>query len=106
MSRKLTIEVSDETFATLEVVAFGLELENNGDVDRDWKGHDKKRDDFGPAVRELLTSVAGSLATGADRPGSWERGVLESLTGWQGTYNPGMVADCVKDIYPSTKTED
>ncbi|CCN92053.1 conserved protein of unknown function (plasmid) [Vibrio nigripulchritudo SFn27] len=98
MTRKLQIELSDETFAYLEMLAFGLELERTDKDDlSDWKGFDKQRNDFGPGVRELLQEIAGSIATGVDRPGSWERGVVDSLTGWQGTYNKGMLAECIKD---------
>ncbi|MFZ3467356.1 hypothetical protein [Vibrio harveyi] len=98
MTRKLQIELSDKTFAYLEMLAFGLELERTGKDDlSDWKGFDKQRNDFGPGVRELLQEIAGSIATGVDRPGSWERGVVDSLTGWQGTYNKGMLSECIKD---------
>jgi hypothetical protein len=98
MTRKLQIELSDETFAYLEMLAFGLELERTGKDDlSDWKGFDKQRNDFGPGVRELLREIAGSIATGVDRSGSWERSVVDSLTGWQGTYNKGMLAECIKD---------
>ena len=97
MSRKLQIELSDETFAYLEMLAFGLELEANGTVDEDWKGFNKEKNDFSPAVRSLIVDIAGAIATGVRRPGSWERGVVDSLTGWQGTYNKGMLAESIKD---------
>ncbi len=98
MSRKLQIELSDETFAYLEMLAFGLEVERSEKDDLgDWKGFDKQKNDFGPAVRELLQEIAGSVATGVRRSGSWERSVVDSLTGWQGTYNRGMLADCIKN---------
>ncbi|HFQ5347197.1 TPA: hypothetical protein ACGUPP_004310 [Vibrio vulnificus] len=98
MTRKLQIELSDETFAYLEMLAFGLELERSGKDDlSDWKGFDKHKNDFAPAVRELLQEMADSMAAGVRRPGSWERGVVDSLTGWQGTYNKGMLAECIKE---------
>ncbi|EHE7897955.1 hypothetical protein J0V14_004800 [Vibrio parahaemolyticus] len=98
MTRKLQIELSDETFAYLEMLAFGLELERSGKDDlSDWNGFDKQRNDFGLGVRELLKEIADSVATGVYRPGSWERGVVDSLTGWQGTYNKGMLAECIKE---------
>ncbi|HAS6106959.1 TPA: hypothetical protein I7130_21490 [Vibrio vulnificus] len=98
MTRKLQIELSDETFAYLEMLAFGLELERSGKDDlSDWKGFDKHKNDFAPAVRELLQEMADSMAAGVRRPGSWERSYIVSLTGWQGTYNKGMLAECIKD---------
>ena len=98
MTRKLQIELSDNTFAYLEMLAFGLEVERTGkEIPSDWKGLDKQRNDFGPAVRTLLQEVANSIATGVDRPGSWERSVVDNLTGWEGTYNKGMLAECIKD---------
>lgn len=98
-TRKLQIELSEQTFAYLEMLAFGLHIENSSESESvsNWKGFDKSRNDFAPAVRKLLESVAGSLADGVRRPGAWERQVVNQLTGWDGTYNPGMLADCIKD---------
>lgn len=45
----------------------------------------------------LIVDIAGSIATGVLRPGSWERGVVDSLTGSQGTYNEGMLSESIKD---------
>ncbi|MEF1204334.1 hypothetical protein [Photobacterium damselae] len=45
----------------------------------------------------MLADIAGSIATGVRRPGSWERSVVDSLTGWQGTYNAGMLSELIKD---------
>ncbi|BAX56129.1 hypothetical protein PDPUS_4_00001 (plasmid) [Photobacterium damselae subsp. piscicida] len=97
MTRKLQIELSDETFAYLEMLAFGLEIEANGEVEETWKGFNIEKNDFSPAVRSLLVDIAGSIATGVRRPGSWERGVVDSLTGWQGTYNEGMLSELIKE---------
>lgn len=99
-TRKLQIELSEDTFAYLEMLAFGLAIERGEDPaskGNDWKGFDKQRDDFGPAVRELLQSVANSVSTGVARPGAWEREIVDSLTGWEGTFNRGMLAECIKD---------
>ncbi|MGR5116982.1 hypothetical protein [Photobacterium damselae] len=97
MGRKLQIELSDETFAYLEMLAFGLELEENNEVKEDWEGFNKQKNDFSPAVRSLLVDIADSIATGVSRPGSWERQVVDQLTGWNGTYNKAMLADCIKE---------
>ena len=96
MSKKITIELDEQTFAYLEMLAYGLEIENSGKVDNDWKGFNKAKNDFSPAIRDLLVDVAGSMADGVRRSGSWERGVVDQLTGWNGTYNKGMVSDCIK----------
>lgn len=102
-TRKLVVELPESTFAYLEMLAFGLELESREHLSEDkqdmsdWDGFDKAKNDFAPAVRELLVSVANSVATGVARPGSWERGVVDSLTMWQGTYNKGMLAECIKE---------
>jgi hypothetical protein len=98
-TRKLQIELDEHTFSLLEVLAYGLFLEENenGDELPECPAFDKNRNDFGPGVRKLLEQVAGSMATGVRRPGAWEREVVDSLTGWQGTFNRGMFADCIKD---------
>ena len=96
MSKKLVIELSDETFAYLEMIATGLQIEENGKVESEWDGYSKDKNDFSPAVRQLLVSVADSMADGVRRSGSWERQVVDQLTGWQGTYNEGLLADCIK----------
>ncbi|HHP0467318.1 TPA: hypothetical protein ACRZZI_004979 [Vibrio harveyi] len=99
--RRLMIELDERTFALLELLAFGMEIEQleaGAEIDvESWKGYDAKNDDFAPAVRRLLNDVAGSLATGVRRPGAWERQVVEMLTGWNGMYNPGMAAECIKE---------
>ena len=99
ITRKLQIELDEKTFAYLELLAFGIHIESGQESEdiTKWSGHDKKRDDFGPAVRELIQEIAGSIASGVRRPGSWEREVVGSLTGWQGTLNRGMLAECIKD---------
>ncbi|WP_318415129.1 hypothetical protein [Photobacterium leiognathi] len=99
MTRKIVIEVSDITFALLEVLATGIELESGTDINTDWEGYDKKRDDFTPAVRDLVSDICTSLATGVRRGGSWEHDVVKSLTGWDGTFNNAFVADCIKDYF-------
>ncbi|MCG9785410.1 hypothetical protein L1D52_24175 [Vibrio brasiliensis] len=98
-TRKLQIEISAETFAFLEMLAYGLHIENSpeGEGVSEWEGYDKRKDDFAPAVRNLIQDIAGQIATGVRRPGAWEREVVDSLTGWQGTFNRGMLADCIKD---------
>lgn len=103
MSRKIVLELNDETFGLLEALAFGLHLE---DPDLNETGYVKSRDDFGDGVRRLLVDAADSMAAGVRRPGSWERGTVESLTGWQGTYNWGMLADCVKPYFPAPSEEE
>lgn len=97
--RKLQIELDETTFAYLEMLAFGLQLERKPESEdiAEWSGFDKKRNDFAPGVRELIVDVANSLAAGVRRPGAWEREVVDSLTGWQGTFNPGMLSECIKD---------
>lgn len=98
-TRKLQIELDEKTFAYLELLAFGLHIEESpeGEDITKWSGHDKKRDDFAPAVRELIQNILGSVADGVRRSGSWEREVVYSLTGWQGTFNRGMLAECIKE---------
>lgn len=100
-TRKLMIELDERTFALLEVLAFGMKIEEMPEGEEisadNWDGYDKKKDDFAPAVRSLIEDVAGSLATGVRRPGAWERQTVEMLTGWGGMYNPGMAAECIKE---------
>lgn len=103
MSRKIVLELDDETFGLLEALAFGLHLE---DPDLNESGYVKSRDDFGDGVRNLLNDAACSIAAGVRRPGSWERGFVDSLTGWQGTYNWGMLSDCVKQYFPEPSEEE
>ncbi|WP_162270746.1 hypothetical protein, partial [Photobacterium aquimaris] len=94
---KIMLELDDKTFAFLEMLAVGLELEANDKIDADWKGFNKEKNDFSPAVRALLVNIANSVATGVRRSGSWEREIVDSLTGWQGTYNKMTLADCIKE---------
>lgn len=105
MSKKLVLNLSDDAFQHLEVLAFGLNRQHYPDQPKNEQlidGHNKQNDDFGPLVSRLLEGVANSLADGVRRPGSWERGVLDSLTGWDGTINRGMFGDMVKlDETPS-----
>lgn len=100
-TRKLMIEIDERTFAYLELLVFGMKIEQMEEGEEtpseEWDGYDKKKDDFAPAVRKLLEDVAGSLATGVRRPGAWERNVVEMLTGWGGMYNRGMLAKCIED---------
>ncbi len=92
--KKITLELDEHTFAMLEMLAVGMHAENEELYPIK---ADKQHDDFRPMVRDLLVDVANSLSSGISRPGSWERGVVSSLTGWQGTYKPGMAADCIKE---------
>lgn len=93
-TKKIMLELDEQTFAKLELLAFGLHLE---DEELTPLKHDKKKDDFAPMVKDLLVGIADSLADGVMRSGAWEHDVVRSLTGWQGTYNPGMAAECIKD---------
>lgn len=98
--KKIVLNLDDETFQLLEVLAFGLNIEKYGYVKNEEmeKGHSKKNDDFAPLVSRLLEEIASSLSAGVRRPGSWERGVVDSLTGWDGTYNRGMFGELVKKM--------
>lgn len=91
------LELDDHTFALLEMLAVGLELQQNDSIPADWNGFSEKNNDFTPAVRELIKYISQSLAVGVRRPGSWERGVVDSLTGWDGTFNQGMLNPLIKD---------
>lgn len=98
-TRKVQLELNEHTFAVLETLAVGLHLQENNELDENWDGYDKKKDDFAPAVRALLVRMSNSVSTGVVRPASWERQVVDSLTGWDGTFNRGMLAECVKDDF-------
>lgn len=91
MSRKIVLDLTDETFAYLELLAFGLHLEDKAELN-----FNGTKNDFAPMVNTLLIDVADSLAAGVRRTGSHERQTVDQLTGWDGTYNIGMVADCIK----------
>jgi len=98
-NRKLVLNISEHTFQYLEVLAFGLNCEkypNDRKNEALTKGFNKKDDHFAPLVSRLLEDVAASLATGTRRPGSWERDVISSLTGWEGTVNKGMFGNLVE----------
>ncbi len=97
-TRKLQIELSEHTFAYLEMLAYGLAVERKDLPEniKEWKGFDKSKDDFAPAVRKLIVEMCNSVSTGVSRPASWEREVVGSLTGWDGTFNRGMLAECIK----------
>jgi hypothetical protein len=102
MTKKLILNLDDETFQWLEVLAFGLNIEEYPDDRKNeklMKGHNKKNDDFAPLVSRLMEDVACSFATGVRRSGSWERGTVDALTGWDGTYAKGMFGDLVD--YPN-----
>lgn len=96
--RRMTVTLSEDTFQYLEVLAVGLLLEQNPGVDRATLLADKvnKADDFVPAVASLLEDIANSFAEGTRRPDSWEREVVEKVTGWDGTVNRGMFGDKVE----------
>ncbi|EMC9392928.1 hypothetical protein VO419_004801 [Vibrio parahaemolyticus] len=98
-TRKIQLELHEHTFAALEALAVGLHLQEGNEIDKDWEGYDKTKDDFAPAVRKLLVQIANSVSTGVVRPGAWERSVVDSLTGWDGTFNRGMLAECIKDDF-------
>ena len=96
--KKIILNLSEETFQYLEVLAFGLNLEQH-DGNQDNKellnGHNKQNDDFAPLVSRMIEDIAVSLADGVRRPGAWERNVVNSLTGWNGTVNRGMFGELI-----------
>ena len=94
----MTVTLSEDTFQYLEVLAVGLLLEQNPGADRATLLADKvnKADDFVPAVASLLEGIANSFAEGTRRADSWEREVVEKVTGWDGTVNRGMFGDRVE----------
>ena len=83
-TKKIQLELNEHTFAALEVLAVGLYLQEGKELTEEWKGYNKTKDDFSPAVRDLLVQISDSISTGVVRSGSWERGVVDSLTflGW------------------------
>lgn len=95
-TRKLVIELDEVTFAELEVLAHGLHLQGYYSEEEIF---DKQKNDFAPGVKKLLIQAAHSVSTGVRRPGSWERGIVDSIYCWDGSYNRGMFADCIKDMY-------
>jgi hypothetical protein len=101
-TRKIILNLDDATFQYLEVLAVGLlEEEHDGDKHSNAfkkdlaAGHNKTKNDFGPLVSKMLEEITQSLADGVRRNGSWERGVVESLTGWESTVCPDMFGDKV-----------
>ena len=99
--RKMIINIDQETFEWLEVLATGLnreKYEDNENLLREEleKGFNKKNNDFAPMVSRLIENLAGSMAEGVMRPESWERGTVEALTGWNGTYIPSMIGKNIK----------
>ncbi|CAA6823664.1 MAG: Unknown protein [uncultured Thiotrichaceae bacterium] len=94
--REIVLTISEHTFQYLEVLAVGLSQEAQGVDNEALKaGYDKRIDDYGPLVAKLLEDVAGSLADGVRRPGAWERGVVDQLTGWNSTVYPDKFGDLV-----------
>lgn len=96
--RKLELNLDDETFQYLEVLAVGLNVERYPDERENEEivnGIDKDKDDFGPLVSRLLENIADSLAVGVQRPGSWEYGCLYSLTRWNDTVCSNMFGPLV-----------
>lgn len=104
MAQKIMLNLDDETFQYLEVLAVGLNFEQHDSKDNEafQKGHNKEKDHFGPLVSRMLEGIAESLASGVRRSGSWERNCIESLTGWDGTINRGMFGPLV--CIPEDKT--
>lgn len=102
-TKKITLELDENTFAWLEVLVVGLAREqfpesNQAEYQKRISEITRKdKDDFGKGITELLTDVTNSLADGTRRSGSWERGCLQSLTGYDGTYVPAMFDDCIKE---------
>lgn len=101
-TKRITIDVSPETFAWLEVLAVGLACKDNGD-DIDARNADiksmyrKTQNDFGKGVSDLLEKAAYSFVDGVKRSGSWERQVLLSLFGYDGEYLPNTISDVIKE---------
>ena len=98
MSKKITLDLDQATFEYLEVLAYGLNQElYDGDKGNEalLAGYAKEKDDFAPLVSKLLEKIAGSLADGVRSPSSWEREIVDSLTGWDGTVNRGMFGETV-----------
>ncbi|MBO9492202.1 hypothetical protein J7384_17710 [Endozoicomonas sp. G2_1] len=101
-TKRVTFDLDAQTFAWLEVLVVGLARENYAEISQEAYQERvneiarRDKNDFGKGVNELLKEIAISLADGTRRPGSWERGSLESLTGYQGAYVPEMFADCIK----------
>lgn len=101
MSKKLTLELDEKTFAWLEVLAVGLAKENLNNDEYSAKISEMSREDnnndFGNGVKVILVDIARSLADGVKRSGSWERNCLSSLTNYEGTYVSGVFDDCIKE---------
>ncbi len=98
MKKQITLNLDQATFEYLEVLAYGLNQElHKGDKENKelLTGHDQEKDDFAPLVSKLLEKISSSLADGVRRPSSWEREIVDSLTGWDGTVNRGMFGETV-----------
>jgi len=97
--RTIKLKIDERAFQHLEVLAFGLNIEKYND-DKDnaelRQGHNSKRDDFEPLVSHLLEDIIERLVTGVICSGSWERNIVDSLTGWEGTINRGMFGGLVE----------
>ena len=100
--RRLVIELPEHTFQLLEVLCVGMKREDweRWPNSKSWADEleelaDKKNDNFAPGVRALVVSLINSLSTGVERSGSWERGCLDSLTGWDGLLIPKMFGELV-----------
>lgn len=96
--KKIKLKLDQATFEYLEVLAYGLNQEHhdgNKINDELLAGYDAKNDDFAPLVRQLLEKITLTLAEGVMNPSSWEREVVEALTGWEGTINRGMFGETV-----------
>lgn len=97
-TRKIVLELSEMEFAQLEALAFGLKCEEHILYSED-DIYDKSKNDFAPGVRQVLMQATHAICTGYDRPGSWERGLLSSIYGWEGTFAPQMFAPCLKEDF-------
>ena len=109
MKKEITLNLDQATFEYLEVLAYGLNQElHDGDKENEnlLAGHDKTKDDFAPLVAKLLEKISDSLADGVRRPNSWEREIVDSLTGWDGTVNRGMFGASVDIPEPTNETPD
>lgn len=99
--RKIVVNLSQREFEYLELLAVALvkeRVENDEDfIEEITAGMSKKNNDFGPLVSRLAERILGSVAVGVERPGSWERGTVDALTGWQGLVLPNMAGQTIRE---------
>ena len=101
--RDLRISLDLKTFQYMEALVVGLHRQKleSGEITRTEyqslidKSISVKHDDFGKGVSDLLEHVALVIASGVGRGGSWERDIILSLTGWDGTFVPDSLGSLV-----------